>query len=58
MIGSLVSRVLPEEETAEGTETTLLDAQSNNLDKGEALVCHVIGVGLRARIVAVERITT
>lgn len=58
MIGSLVSRVLPEEETAEGTESTLLDAQANNLDKGEAMVCHVIGVGLNARIVAVERITT
>ena len=58
MIGSLVSRVHPELETAEGTETVLLDAQSGNLDKGESLVCHVVGAGDSARVVATERIVT
>jgi 8-oxo-dGTP diphosphatase len=32
-----------------------VEARDDNLDKGEALVCHVAGVGPEARIVAVER---
>lgn len=32
-----------------------VEAQDDNLVKGEALVCHVAGVGADARIVAVER---
>lgn len=32
-----------------------VEARDDNLVKGEALVCHVAGVGADARIVAVER---
>ena len=44
--------------TGEGSVEMLelfVEARDGNLDKGEALVCHVAGVGPDARIVAVER---
>jgi 8-oxo-dGTP diphosphatase len=31
------------------------EARDDKLDKGEALVCHVVGTGDTARVVAVER---
>jgi 8-oxo-dGTP diphosphatase len=31
------------------------EARDDKLDKGEALVCHVVGAGETARVVAVER---
>ena len=31
------------------------EARDDKLDKGEALVCHVVGTGEAARVVAVER---
>jgi 8-oxo-dGTP diphosphatase len=42
-------------ESAVETLEEFVEARDEKLAKGEALVCHVAGVGGRARVVAVER---
>ncbi len=55
LVGALVGRVDPAEPHARAVEATLADARDDKLDKGEVLVCHLVGAGDGARIVAVER---
>ncbi len=40
---------------ADAVARTLIEARDDKLDKGEAMVCHVVGRGPAARVVAVER---
>ena len=51
----LTSRLHLDGADAVGMLERFVEARDDNLDKGEALVCHVAGVGADARIVAVER---
>ncbi len=45
----------PSDPANEAAVETLGQARADKLDKGEVLVCHVVGTGMDARIVAVER---
>ena len=47
--------VLAERALEEGPARVLADAAGQGMDKGEALVCHVVGAGASAAVVAVER---
>lgn len=59
VMGALLDALIPRLDlVGDGSVETLerfVEARDTNLDKGEALVCHVAGVGADARIVAVER---
>ncbi len=55
LVDVLSARVDPEDPGNEGVIETLGQARGDRLDKGEVLVCHIAGIGMDARIVAVER---
>lgn len=55
MLAALADRVDPALPRAGDVEALLLEAAQDHMTKGEALVCHVVGRGARARIVAAER---
>jgi 8-oxo-dGTP pyrophosphatase MutT (NUDIX family) len=53
ILDDLLNRVHPDGDPA--TPDRLAAARAEGLDKGEALVCHLVGTGGDARVVAVER---
>ena len=53
LLDVLTERVHPDGDA--GAARALADAREDRLDKGEALVCHLVGTGDDARVVAVER---
>ncbi|MEO6018926.1 MAG: NUDIX hydrolase [Knoellia sp.] len=55
VLAALGSRLDLTGESSVETLEHFVQARDQNLGKGEALVCHVAGVGAKARIVAVER---
>ena len=54
LLDVLAERVHPEGDAAAAARA-LADAREDRLGKGEALVCHLVGTGADARVVAVER---
>ena len=55
VLGVLADRLHLEGADAVGMLERFVEARDDDLAKGEALVCHVAGVGAQARVVAVER---
>lgn len=55
ILDDLVSRLDLDGERAVDVVESIAEARDDRLVKGEALVCHVVGTGSAARVVAVER---
>ena len=58
LIPMLVSRIAEHTVTGDAARRTLGSIRSRGMDKGEVLVCQMVGIGSTARVVSAERVRT